>query len=259
MDIASLKRMSSGTSTTVSVIVPVYNEIDTVEIVLTQILEVRIPNIEFELIVVESNSADGTREAVSRFAGVNNVNLIFQSEALGKGNAVRAGLASVQGDIVIIQDADLEYDVSDYSRLLTPILNGSAEFVLGTRTKNGWKIREMPNERLASLSLNLGHSLLTTFFNVLFQTKLKDPFTMYKVFRTSAINGLEFESNRFDFDWELVGKLVRKGHVPIEVPVSYHARGFALGKKVRPFRDPLTWIWAALKYRVVRIQEGLPN
>lgn len=237
-----------------SVIVPIFNEIATVAEVLQILSELRIEGVEVELILVESNSRDGSREAVLSFADDHKAVVLLEDQPKGKGHAVRAGLQRASGQIVLIQDADLEYDVADYHKLLEPIISGETTFVLGTRTQQGWRVRTMPGEKFASVTMNIGHWILTGFFNMLYRTKLRDPFTMYKVVLLEAVKPLEFECDRFDFDWELVAKLVRTGHKPIEVPVSYSARGFTSGKKVRPFRDPLQWIWAALKYRIVRIE-----
>jgi len=237
-----------------SVIIPIFNEIDTVSEVLQTLAELRIEGIAIELILVESNSDDGSRDAVLKFAAGHEAVVLLEDQPKGKGHAVRAGLKRASGQIVLIQDADLEYDIADYDKLLEPIISGETTFVLGTRTKQGWQVRTMPGERFASITMNIGHWILTGFFNMLYRTKLRDPFTMYKVVLLEAVRPLEFECDRFDFDWELVAKLVRTGHIPTEVPVSYSARGFTSGKKVRPFRDPLQWIWAALKFRIVRIE-----
>ena len=110
-------------------------------------------------------------------------------------------------------------------------------------------MRVFPEARVKSLVMNRAHVVFTAMFNVVYRTHLRDPFTMYKVFRRSCIDGVAFQSNRFDFDWELVAKLVRLGHIPVEVSVTYEARGFANGKKVRFFRDPLTWMVALARFR----------
>ena len=133
-------------------------------------------------------------------------------------------------------------------------MSGRAAFVLGSRHgKDGatWKVRHFADQAHVSWFMNLGHVLFTALFNVTYGTRLRDPFTMYKVFRRDCLYGLTFEANRFDFDWELVGKLVRAGYTPLEIPVNYESRSFGEGKKVLLFRDPLTWIRACFKYRFV--------
>lgn len=235
-----------------SVIVPAYNERDTVSQVLGRLLTKQIPGLALQIIIVESNSTDGTRAEVRRFEQHPAVTVIYEDRPQGKGHAVRTGLAHATGDYVLIQDADLEYDIDDYDALLAPLRVGQASFVLGVRHgANGasWKMRQFTDQAAVGHVMNVGHLFFTALFNVVYGTRLSDPFTMYKVFRREAIRGLTFEANRFDFDWELVGKLVRAGHRPIEIPVNYKSRSFTQGKKVSFFRDPLTWFVACFKYR----------
>jgi len=239
-----------------SVVMPVYNERQTFAEVMRQLLRKSIPNVDIEVIVVESHSTDGTRDEVRQFEGHPCVRVLYEDRPRGKGHAVRAGLAHATGDFVLIQDADLEYDLNDYEVLLEPLLGGRAAFVLGDRhgsTGRTWKLRHFTDQVLVSRVMNLGHIAFTLLFNLVYGTRLRDPFTMYKVFRRDCLSDLTFEANRFDFDWELVGKLVRRGYVPLEIPVNYQSRSFREGKKVRFVADPLTWIWACFKYRFQRL------
>ena len=239
---------------TLSVIVPIYNEAATVRQSLDAILAKTVPGWTLQIIMVESNSTDGTRSIVETYAAHPRVKLILEDRPRGKGHAVRAGLAHATGDVILIQDADLEYDLDDYDILLAPLAAGRQEFVLGSRHgEGGWAIRKFSDQPFQALILNLAHWGFTLLINVALFIWLKDPFTMYKVFRRECLEGLTFECNRFDFDWELLMKLVRKGHRPIEIPISYKSRSFKEGKKISMFRDPLTWLWAVVKYRFVKL------
>jgi glycosyltransferase involved in cell wall biosynthesis len=239
---------------TLSVIVPIYNEAATVRQSLDAILAKTVPGWTLQIIMVESNSTDGTRSIVQTYAAHPRVKLILEDRPRGKGHAVRAGLAHATGDVILIQDADLEYDLDDYDILLAPLAAGRQEFVLGSRHgEGGWAIRKFSDQPFQALILNLAHWGFTLLINVALFIWLKDPFTMYKVFRRECLEGLTFECNRFDFDWELLMKLVRKGHRPIEIPISYKSRSFKEGKKISMFRDPLTWLWAVVKYRFVKL------
>lgn len=234
----------------VSVVMPVYNEATTVKVVIDDLLGRTFDEFDYELIIIESNSSDSSREIINGYDEHPKVRIVLQEQPLGKGNAVREGLRFVRGEIVLIQDADLEYDVSDYSKLIHPILREEATVVLGSRAHNGGPIRVMPNEVVRSWITNFGHHLFTGIFNIIYGQKLRDPFTMFKVFRTTCLDGLRLQSNRFDFDWELLGKLCRRGYTPLEVPVSYKSRGFGSGKKVKMIKDPITWVIAAVKFRI---------
>lgn len=237
-----------------SVVVPVFNERATAKDALDAIVAKTIPGWEIEIILVESNSTDGTRDIVLGYRDHPRVKVILEDTPRGKGHAVRAGFTQATGEVLLIQDADLEYDLADYDVLLAPIAAGRQAFVLGSRHgEGGWAIRKFNDQPLHALLLNTAHWTFTLMINVSLGVWLKDPFTMYKVFRRDCLDGLKFESNRFDFDWELLIKLIRKGHYPIEIPISYTSRSFKEGKKITMFRDPLTWLWALVKYRCVRL------
>lgn len=233
-----------------SVVVPIYNEASTAEAALKAILAKEIAGWTLEIIIVESNSTDGTREIVRQFEGHPRVKLIWEEKPQGKGHAVRAGFAYATGDVILIQDGDLEYDLDDYDLLLAPIAAGRQEFVLGSRHgEGGWAIRKFSDQPFQALVLNLAHWGFTLLINGSLGIWLRDPFTMYKVFRRSCLDGIKLECNRFDFDWELLIKLIRKGHRPIEIPISYQSRSFKEGKKISMFRDPITWMIAWGKSR----------
>jgi hypothetical protein len=235
-----------------SVVMPVYNERSTFCEVIERLLSKEIAGFEVEICIVESNSTDGTRDEVLRYANHPRVRLILEDKPSGKGHAVRKGFETATGDIVLIQDADLEYDLDDYEKLLTPLREGRAGFVLGSRHAPGekaWQLRQFSEEPAAAVLMNVGHLVFAGLLNLVFGQKLRDPFTMYKVFRRDAIHNIKFECNRFDFDIELVGKLIRLGYTPLEIDVRYSSRSFKEGKKVSPFGDPPTWIRACLKHR----------
>jgi len=237
-----------------SVVMPAYNETKSVKGVIERVLAKTIGGLEIELIIVESNSTDGTREVVREYEGRDRVKVIWQDLPRGKGNAVRAGLRQVSGDYVLIQDADDEYDIEDYDTLIEPLMTGETAFVLGARHGgSALKMRQFQDQRVLGHLLNLGHWFFTTLVNVVYGLRLKDPFTMYKVFRADCLRGLQFECDRFDFDYELLIKLVKKGYRPIEIPVNYRSRSFKEGKKINVFRDPWTWLRAIVKYRLTKI------
>jgi glycosyl transferase family 2 len=253
----SAQRVSAAPAIrTCSILVPVFNEKDTFPELMRTLLAKRLDHLglEREIILIESNSSDGTRELVAGFAATPGVRVIYQDQPRGKGHAVRAGLAVATGDIVLIQDADLEYDLNDYDALLEPLLSSRAAFVLGCRHAGRFRMRKFPQQRVLGDVLNIAHVLLATLINVLYRQNMKDPFTMFKVFRRECLYGLEFECNGFDFDHELVIKLVLKGYRPLEIPVNYCARSFSQGKKIRLFRDPPALIAADLKYRLRRLR-----
>jgi glycosyltransferase involved in cell wall biosynthesis len=237
------------------VIVPAYDEAKTFDVMLQGLLRKELPGLEMEVIVVESNSTDGTRELALKYQEHPRVKLILEDRPRGKGRAVRTGLQGAAGDYVLIQDADLEYDLEDYDALLEQLVAGRAAFVLGSRHggRNVLKMRQFAGQHGLSIFFNFGHWFFTTLINVLYWQRLRDPFTMFKVFRRDCLFGMEFECEGFDFDFELLLKLIRKGYRPIELPVNYRSRSFREGKKVRVFRDPITWLRALGRLRFAKI------
>jgi len=243
-------------STRLTVVMPVFNERDTFLEIFEQVHAKSLPGVDIDLLLVESNSTDGTRELVQQVEKRPRVVVIYEDRPRGKGHAVRAGLAQASGDLVLIQDADLEYDVDDYDQLVEPIVTGRAAFVLGVRhgmDGKTWKMRHFADQVVVGQAMNVGHLFFTGLFNVVYGQRMRDPFTMFKVFRRDCLYGLTFESNRFDFDWELVAKLVRAGYIPLEIPVNYSSRSFSKGKKVSLWRDPWTFFRACFKYRFVSL------
>jgi hypothetical protein len=251
--IVNAKKASHRKKPLLSIVLPVYNESSTFPVLMEQLIAKQIEGMDKEIIIVESNSSDNSRELVMIYKNHPEVKIVLQEKPRGKGNAVREGFKHARGDILLIQDADLEYDLNDYDLLLEPIKMFKELFVLGTRHGGKWKMRHFNDQEHLSAYFNLGHLLFTFFINILYGQRMKDPFTMFKVFRRDCLHNLKFECNRFDFDFELVIKLIRKGYLPLEIPVNYNSRSFKEGKKVSMFRDPLTWVKALLKYRFTKI------
>jgi 2-polyprenyl-3-methyl-5-hydroxy-6-metoxy-1,4-benzoquinol methylase len=248
------KKQSRDGNFKLSIIMPGYNEVATIKGGIEKVLHKDLHEIDIELILVESNSNDGTRDIVLQYADHPRVTVVLEDKASGKGHAVRAGFKVAKGDFILIQDADDEYDIEDYEALIEPLRDGREAFVLGARHGGGtWKMRQFSDQPVHAFILNLGHWFFTALINVFYGVWLRDPFTMYKVFRRDCIEGLTFECDRFDFDHELLIKLIRRGYRPLEIPVNYRSRSFLQGKKVRMFADPLTWIKAIIKFRFTKI------
>jgi len=236
-----------------SIILPVYNERATAAALLDRVLAVDLQGLGRELIIVEGNSTDGTRDIVRGYERRPGVKVVYEERPRGKGAAVRAGLVSATGDYLLIQDGDLEYDPADTPRLLAPLLTGAAEVVFGSRvitSPQHWQFRRLHGpERLFGLLVNLGGVLFTGLFNLLYGTRLSDGATMYKLFRTADLKALALRSDGFDYDWEISAKLAKKGLRFAELPVFYKARSLAEGKKIRFWRDGWRVLAAILRYR----------
>jgi hypothetical protein len=251
--VAIFGRRAGGHITTdekLSIILPVFNEARYADKVIDAVLAKPL-KIDKELIIVESNSTDGTRDIVRRYEGRRGVRVILEEAPRGKGHAVRAGLAHVTGTIVLIQDADFEYDIDDYEALLEPILQHKATFVLGSRSLglDHWKVRKYDATPIRGLALNFAQVVFAKTYDVLYQQHVTDVNTMFKVFRAECLDGLHLESNGFELDIELACKLARNGNSPMEVPVNYIGRGFDQGKKIRFWRDAWPSYKAFFKYR----------
>ncbi|HTA88769.1 MAG TPA: glycosyltransferase family 2 protein [Polyangiaceae bacterium] len=234
-----------------SVVLPVFNEARYAADVIDALLEKDLA-IDKELIIVESNSTDGTREIVKRYENVPGVTVIYEDKPRGKGHAVKTGLRAATGSILLIQDADFEYDVDDYDALLEPILQRRTSFVLGSRSLglDDWKVRRFSQNAFKGFLMNAAQVGFAHTFNFLYQQRTTDVNTMFKVFRRECLEELELESNGFDLDIELVCKLVKNGHAPIEVPVNYVSRDFEEGKKISFVRDALPSYLAFFRYRL---------
>jgi Zn ribbon nucleic-acid-binding protein len=241
--------IDAGGREKLSIVLPVYNEARYAAQVIDAVLAKQL-KIDKELIVVESNSTDGTREIVQRYEGRTGVKVVLEDRPRGKGHAVRTGLAHVTGSIVLIQDADFEYDIDDYDALLEPLLQRKAMFVLGSRSLglDDWKVRKYDATPVRGLVLNFAQVVFAKTYNLLYQQRVTDVNTMFKVFRTECLDGLDLRSNGFELDIELACKLARNGNSPMEIPVNYVGRGFEDGKKIT-WRDALPGYAAFFKYR----------
>ncbi len=229
---------------------PVYQEGSTVRNAILQVLSSPRAGTELELVIVESGSSDGSRDVVKEFAADPRVVLIFQDKPYGKGNAVRQGFTAASGDVITIFDADDEYQFADIWELVKPIEDGLTSFVLGSRHSHGHPMRNFEEARWMATAMNVMHWVFASMVNIAFSTRLRDPFTMWKVFRADLLSAVELTANRFDLDWELVGRFILAGANPIEAPAQYCSRDYAHGKKVRLLKDPLTWITILFKIRL---------
>jgi glycosyltransferase involved in cell wall biosynthesis len=237
-----------------SVIVAAYNESETIAQTLKGLHKVLDSlSCPSEIIVIESNSKDDTRDILKQIEVELALRVMYQNYPEGKGSAIRLGMTHMRGDVFLIYDADAEYDPRDIPKLLEPIESGKTSFVLGTRHERGSPMRVMSGHRIRPKVMNMAHDFFTSILNLTYGTNMTDPFTMYKVFRVNVFSEVELKSNRFDLDWELVCKALRIGCTPVEIPVNYKSRSFAEGKKVRFFRDPLTWIVAYVKYGILSL------
>jgi glycosyltransferase involved in cell wall biosynthesis len=223
-----------------SIVMPVFNEVKFAAQVIDAVLEKTL-RIEREVIIVESNSTDGTRDIVRKYEGRPGVRIIYEDTPKGKGHAVRNGLKYATGTIILIQDADFEYDINDYDALLEPLLQRKTMFVLGSRSLglDDWKVRKYEKTPVRGALMNFAQVMFAKTYNVLYQQRTTDVQTMFKVFRRECLDGMKLESNGFNLDIELVCKLARNGNAPMEIPVNYVSRGFDEGKKIRFLRDSL--------------------
>jgi glycosyltransferase involved in cell wall biosynthesis len=224
-----------------TVIMPVYNERPTVAEVIRRMRAVELP-LTLQVIVVDDGSSDGS-DKVLRAVEDSTVRVICHERNRGKGAAVRTGLAEARGDLVLIQDADLEYDPADWPRLLDPIMRGKARVVYGSR---------FTGERKNMLPLHwFGNRLLSLVTNVLYSSTLSDMETCYKLFDAQVLEGITIVSNRFDFEPEITAKVLRRGHRIYEVPISYAGREPDEGKKIT-WRDGFSALKALIKYRFTK-------
>ena len=220
-----------------SVVMPCYNERDTIEEIIRRVLAVPL---RIELIIVDDGSKDGTRDILSRLQQQHGFKLIFQERNQGKGSALRRGFQEVTGDLVVIQDADLEYSPEEYPDLIELICQGRADVVYGSRF--------IGRHRVFMFSHYLGNVFLTFVTNVLYNTMLSDMETCYKVMRTEVLRSMTLKSDSFGIEPELTAKIFKRGYRVYEVPITYDGRNYDEGKKIT-WRDGFVALWVLLKYR----------
>ncbi len=222
----------------ISVIIPAYNERATIEEVVRRVME---QPYDKELIIIDDASTDGTRELLLQTAWPDNIHVHYHKKNRGKGAAVRTGIEQAQGDIILIQDADLEYNPTDFAVVLRPILEGNADVVYGSRF--------LGTHRAFLFYHYLGNKMLTLITNILYNNMLTDMETGYKAFRAPVVKGLKIRSNRFNFEPEITAKVLKKGYRIYEVPIYYAGRDYSEGKKIT-WRDGFSAVWALFRYRI---------
>jgi glycosyltransferase involved in cell wall biosynthesis len=221
-----------------SVVIPVYNEAQNIGEIIRRVQSTKLAQ---EIIIVDDGSKDGTRDALQKLAEQNMVRVILHERNQGKGAAVVSGLRAAKGDILLIQDADLEYDPRDYPILLQPIEEGLADVVYGSRFLGA-------PHRVTMFWHMVANRLLTLMTNILYNTILTDMETGYKVFRREVIDGMNIRAKRFDFEPEFTAKVLKRKHRIFEVPISFNPRDYSQGKKIK-LRDAFEAVWTLLRYR----------
>ncbi|MBI4811764.1 MAG: glycosyltransferase family 2 protein [Ignavibacteriales bacterium] len=221
-----------------SVIIPVYNEEQTLSRLLDKVLKV---NVEKEIIIVDDYSKDNSRSIIKEYSKLPNVKSIYHERNYGKGKAIRSGIEHVTGDIVIIQDADLEYEPDDFPELMKPIVEGKTNVVYGSRELG-------KTNRHSYFSFYIGGKLLSWITNILYGSNITDEPTCYKVFKADVIKSIPLKCVRFEFCPEVTAKVLKRGEKIIEIPIRYYPRTKDEGKKIK-WKDGVEAIWTLIKYK----------
>lgn len=236
-----------------SIIIPVFNEEKTVLEILKRVSEIKIPNVEKQIVLVNDGSTDATASVIQSRLNrdkIQNLEYIKHQKNQGKGAAVRTGIKNATGDYIIIQDADLEYNPKDIERLILPIKNNKAQVVYGTRLKRLPRLSK--DERTPRFLLHyIGNKFLSFLTSVLYCQWITDMETCYKLFSVKAVKDIHLNAKGFEFEPEITSKLLKRGYKILEIPISTNPRGYNEGKKLNTFRDGLIALWSLLKYRFV--------
>ncbi len=223
-----------------SVLIPVYNEKNTIREIIKRVLDTGLAT---EIVIVDDGSRDGTREILAEYDGKNGIRVILHEKNAGKGAALRTAMQSATGDVMLIQDADLEYDPREYAGLLKPIEENMADVVYGSRFLGA------PHRAILFWNM-IANKLLTLMTNILYNNILTDMETGYKVFRREVVSGMKLRANRFDFEPEFTAKILKSRVRVFEVPITFNPREYDEGKKIGIW-DAFEAVWALLKYRFV--------
>ena len=222
----------------ISIIIPIYNEKETLLKILKKVEGADTLGLEKEIILVDDGSTDGTLDILKTLE--NGYQIIYHEKNLGKGAAIKNGFRAATGDFILIQDADLEYNPQNYPQLLRPILENKADVVFGSRN-----LQKNPTD---NFSFYLGRRITNLFLNILCGSRLTDYWTCYKVFKAPIVKSLKLECNRFDVEVEMTVKIIKRGYKIVEVPIDYLPRSISAGKKIKP-QDGLIAIWKTIKYK----------
>lgn len=225
-----------------SIVIPVYNEKDDILKLLKKVDSVSLPDIKKEIIIVDDRSTDGTTEILESLKKTKKYKIFFHDKNMGKGSALRTGFYNATGDIMIIQDADLEYDPNDYKKLIQPILDGETEVVYGCRFTH-------PQFKPSHPVFYFGNLFLSLVTRILYFREIKDMETCYKMYKKDVLKGIKIKARGFDFEPEITAKIIKKGYDIIEVPIWYRGRSVEQGKKLRPIKDGLKALYYLLYYR----------
>ncbi len=224
---------------TLSIIIPVYNEKKTLLEIIKRVETADTLNLKKEIILVDDGSSDGTREILKNLE--EKYLVVYHSKNQGKGAALRTGFRTARGDIILIQDADLEYNPQNYPRLLKPILENKTDVVYGSRA-----LQKNPHLNMGNY---YGAKIISWLTSIFYGCRLTDVYTCYKVFKAGILKEIELESNGFDIEQEITSKILKKKHKILEVPIDYSPRGFQEGKKIKT-KDGFIALWKILKYRL---------